>query len=216
MYVVRTSNTVYTVHINRNSAQYEGLHVQASTSTLPVHRTVNELFHVEALVNFHTHFSSHNFILKSQIPYYTMCAAVIKECSPRVLGIPFETDEEKFAFIILWLELMRNIRVTELYTIGDNDDDDDLDEDEDQDQDEDEDDQEEDENNEGQGENNNNDDFVVSFDRLREMCRFCKKRTTHFFTMDWNNAYKYWQLKQEIKRAISEMDPNFIFENDMV
>lgn len=109
---------------------------------------------------------------------------------------------------------MWNRRVTKLFTIIDNDDDGNKNKDEDEDKDDNN--QEDDKNNGGQDENDNNDDFVVSFDWLKEICRFCKKQTTHFSAIDVNKACKFWQLKKEIKEAMLEMVLKFIFQNDMI
>ena len=56
---------------------------------------------------------------------------------------------------------------------------------------------------------------VVSLQRKVDMYRFCKRKSTHFETMDFDDAYELYKMRVTIQKAILEENPNFNFEKDL-
>ena len=53
---------------------------------------------------------------------------------------------------------------------------------------------------------------VVSLQRKVDMYRFCKRKSTHFETMDFDDAYEFYKMRVKIQEAVLEADPNFNFD----
>ena len=56
---------------------------------------------------------------------------------------------------------------------------------------------------------------VVSLQRKVDMYRFCKRKSTHFETMDFDDAYEFYKMRVKIQKAVLEENPNFNFEKDL-
>ena len=56
---------------------------------------------------------------------------------------------------------------------------------------------------------------VVSLQRKVDMYRFCKRKSTHFETMDFDDAYEFYKMRVKIQEAVLEADPNFNFDQDL-